>query len=48
MPGLARYAQRYHDRHPEEAVKIGFLPDSVWYVFEYAQKFDFAYGEKLL
>ena len=45
MPGLARYAQRYHDRHPDEAVKIGFLPASIWYVFEYAQKYDFAYGE---
>ena len=45
MPGLAGYAQNYHDRHPGEAVKIGFLPSSVWYVFEYAQKYDFAYGE---
>ena len=45
MPGLARYAQQYHDRHPGQAVKIGFLPSSVWFVFEYAQKYDFAYGE---
>ena len=45
MPGLAKYAQKYHDHHPNEAVKIGFLPYSIWYVFEYAQKYDFAYGE---
>ena len=45
MPGLANYAQKYHDSHPGEAVKIGFLPHSIWYVFEYAQKYDFAYGE---
>ena len=45
MPGLARYAQQYHDKHPGEAVKIGFLPSSIWYVFEYAKKYDFAYGE---
>ena len=46
MPGLAKYAQKYHDRHPGEAVKIGFLPSSIWYVFEYAKKYDFAYGER--
>ena len=26
MPGIANYAQRYHDKHPDKAVKIGFLP----------------------
>ncbi len=46
MPGIANYAQKYHEKHPNEAVKIGFLPSSVWAVFEYAQNYDFAYGEK--
>ena len=46
MPGLADYAQKYHDEHPGEPVKIGFLPASIWSVFEYAMDYDFAYGEK--
>ena len=45
MPGLARYAQKYHDKHPGEAVKIGFMPSAVWYIFEFSKKYDFAYGE---
>ena len=45
MPRIADYAQKYHDRHPGEAVKIGFLPSSIWFVFDYARKYDFAYGE---
>lgn len=45
MPGIANYAQKYHDKHPDEAVKIGFLPSFVWSIFAYAQKYDFAYGE---
>ncbi len=46
MPGIARYAEQYHKKHPDEAVKIAFFPASMWYVFEYAKKYDFAYGEK--
>ena len=45
MPGIANYAQKYHERHPDEAVKIGFLPSSIWSVFQYAKEYDFAYGE---
>ena len=45
MPGIANYAQKYHDKHPDEAVKIGFLPSSVWSVFQYAKEYDFTYGE---
>lgn len=45
MPGIASYAQSYHDLHPGEPVKIGFLPASVWSVFQYAMEYDFAYGE---
>lgn len=46
MPGIANYAQHYHENHPDEAVKIGFLPSSIWSVFEYAREYDFAYGER--
>ena len=46
MPGLAKYAQQYHDRHPDEPVRIGFLPSSIWFVFQYAMEYDFAYGER--
>lgn len=46
MPGIADYAQRYHEKHPKKAVKIGFLPASMWSVFEYAKEYDFAYGER--
>ncbi len=45
MDGIANYAQHYHEKHPDEAVKIGFLPSSIWSVFEYAKKYDFVYGE---
>lgn len=46
MPKLADYAQNYHEKHPDEPVKIGFMPSSVWYVFQYAQEYDMAYGER--
>ena len=46
MPGIAGYAQKYHEKHPGEAVKIGFLPASIWFVFDYAREYDFAYGER--
>ena len=46
MPRIADYAQKYHSRHPDEEVKIGFLPSSMWYMFKYAKKYDFAYGER--
>ncbi len=45
MPGLANYAQKQHEKHPDEAVQIGFMPASSWYVFEYAKEYDFNYGE---
>ncbi len=46
MPKIADYAQKYHDKHLDEAVRIGFLPSSIWFVFEYARKYDPAYGER--
>lgn len=45
MNGIANYANHYHKTHSGQAVKIGFLPSSIWSVFEYAKKYDFAYGE---
>ena len=46
MPGIADYAQKYHDKHPGEPVKIGFMPSSVWYLFQFMQEYDLAYGER--
>lgn len=46
MPKIADYAQRYHKRHPNEAVRIGFLPSSIWYIFEFAKWYDLAYGDR--
>ena len=46
MPGIADYAQKQHQKKPDEAVQIGFLPSSIWYVFEYAKEYDFTYGER--
>lgn len=46
MGGIADYAQKYHEKHPDEAVRIGFLPASIWSVFEYAREYDFSYGER--
>ncbi|WP_238581388.1 alpha/beta fold hydrolase [Streptococcus orisasini] len=46
MPKLANYAQKQHQKNPNKAVQIGFLPSSIWYVFEYAKQYDFAYGER--
>ncbi len=45
MPSLANYAQNYHEKHPDDYVKIGFMPSSAWSIFKYAQHYDFAYGE---
>ena len=46
MPGIADYAQKQHQKKPDEAVQIGFLPSSIWYVFKYAKEYDFTYGER--
>ena len=46
MPGIAGYAQKYHESHPGESVKIGFLPPSMWSIFEYVPQYDLAYGER--
>lgn len=45
MPGIANYAQLYSEKHPDEEVKIFFLPASVTGIFHYVTDYDFAYGE---
>ena len=45
MPGIANYAQRYSDKHPGEAVQFFFLPQSLNQMFQYINKYDFAFGE---
>ena len=44
MPRIADYAQKQYQKKPDAAVQIGFLPYSMWYVFEYAKEYDFMYG----
>ena len=45
MPGIADMAQSFHDKNPDEPVRISYLPYSLWYVFQFAKEYDFAYGE---
>ena len=45
MSNIADYAQKYHDKHPGEPVKIGFLPPSIWNFFQYQMEYDLQYGE---
>ncbi|WP_423984178.1 hypothetical protein [Granulicatella adiacens] len=46
MPKIADYVQKRYQKKTNEALQIGFLPASIWYVFEYAKEYDFAYGER--
>ncbi len=43
---IADYAQRYHEKHPDEEVKIFFLPSSVTLAFHYDRDYDHVYGER--
>ena len=43
---IADYAQKYHDKHPGEPVKIGFIPSSAWGTLQYQMQYDLEYGEK--
>lgn len=46
MSGIADYAQKQYQKNPDEAVQIGSLSSSIWYVFEYVKEYDFTYGER--
>ena len=43
--GLADSAQKYHEKHPDEYVKIPYMPSSIWYTFKFNAQFDQAYAE---
>lgn len=45
MPNIAKDAQKYHDEHPGEPVKIAYLPSDIWYIFQFEMEYDFTYGE---
>lgn len=45
MEGIANYTQMYSEKHPNEEVKILFLPSSVTGIFHYVVNYDFQYGE---
>lgn len=44
MNGIANYAQQYHEKHPDEAVQIFFMPESVNFTFLYSKRYDHAFG----
>jgi len=46
MPGIAKYAKNYLEKHPGEELKIGFLPYSMWSVLDSAREYDFRYGDR--
>lgn len=45
MDGLGNYAQYYRNKHPDEEVKIMFLPKSMTTAFHYVEQYDMMYGE---
>lgn len=45
MDGIANYADKYNKKHPNEEVKIFFLPRSITGIFHYVVNYDFQYGE---
>lgn len=45
MTGIANYAQKYSEKHPDEEVKIFFMPQGAVGIFHYVNQYDFLYGE---
>lgn len=45
MDGIANYVDKYNKKHPNEEVKIFFLPKSITGIFHYVVNYDFQYGE---
>ena len=45
MDGIANYTDKYNKKHPNEEVKIFFLPKSITGIFHYVVNYDFQYGE---
>lgn len=45
MPGLAKYAQTYSEKHPGRAVQFFFMPQSINQTFQFVNAYDLAFGE---
>lgn len=45
MKGLANYAQKYHEKHPDRPVQFFFMPGSINAMFLYTSLYDFQFGE---
>jgi pimeloyl-ACP methyl ester carboxylesterase len=45
MDGLANYAQKYYEKHPDRPVQFFFMPESINFMFLYTQDYDNAFGE---
>ncbi len=45
MDGLANYAQRYYEEHPNEPVQFFFMPESINFMFLSMREYDLKFGE---
>lgn len=45
MEGLAKYAQFYYEKYPEQPVQYFFMPESINYPFLHTQEYDLLFGE---
>lgn len=45
MDGLANYAQKYHEKHPDKPVQYFFMPESINFTFLHTAEYDMMFGE---
>lgn len=45
MDGLANYAQKYHEKHPDKPVQYFFMPESINFTFLHTAEYDMVFGE---
>ena len=45
MEGLANYAQKYHEKNPNQPVQYFFMPESINFTFLHTAEYDLQFGE---
>lgn len=45
MNGLANYAQKYYEKHPDKPVQFFFMPESINFTFLHMREYDYNFGE---
>lgn len=45
MDGLANYAQRTHEKNPDEPIQYFFMPEATNFMFLYSRDYDLLFGE---